>query len=47
MRHPHDAKAAGKRLLPHAEAGASLPDSTELSPTAVHENAFRDNLGMG
>ena len=28
MRHPHDAKAAGKRLLPHAKAGASLPDST-------------------
>ena len=31
MRHPHDAKAAGKRLLPHAKAGASLPDSTQRS----------------
>ena len=29
MRHPHEAKAAGKRLLPHAKAGASLPDSTQ------------------
>ncbi len=35
MRHPHDAKAAGKRLLPHAKAGASLPDST---PTGLGEH---------
>ncbi len=46
LRHRHDAKAAGKPLLPHAKASASLPDSAPvLDFVAVDQ--FRMDLGSG
>ena len=46
LRHRHDAKAAGKPLLPHAKASASLPDSTPVLDFGAVDQ-FRMDLGSG